>query len=162
MRTQTLLKLDAEKMDKQKATDLITQLHEKLLEVNCITKALIECKQKRMYIFTISEHPMTGPFFEPSVIQSIYEQLPTKGKPKIVDANCKFMMNDRSLMKHLKNVQNPLNLSQIRVLHLLHDQKLRKLFPHSTQIEHGEISLSLFHISKNLLQKRILPRFFVL
>ena len=43
MRTQTLLELDAEKMDKQKATDLITQLHEKLLEVNCITKALIEC-----------------------------------------------------------------------------------------------------------------------
>ena len=107
MRTQMLLELDAEKMDKQKATDLITQLHEKLLEVNCITKALIEWKQKRMYIFTISEHPMTGPFFEPSVIQTIYEQLPTKDKPKIVDANCKFMMNDRSLMKHLKNVQNP-------------------------------------------------------
>ena len=28
----------------------ITQLHEKLLEVNCITKALIEWKQKLMYI----------------------------------------------------------------------------------------------------------------
>ena len=130
MRTQTLLELDAEKMDKQKATDLITQLHEKLLEVNCITKALIEWKQKRMYIFTISEHPMTGPFFEPSVIQTIYEQLPTKDKPKIVDANCKFMMIDRSLMKHLKNVQNlqvvsinqKLNLSQIHVLCLLHDR----------------------------------------
>ena len=99
---QTLLELDAEKMDKQKAIDLITQLHEKLLEVNCITKGLIEWKQKRMYIFTIWEHPMTGPFFEPSVIETIYEQLPTKEKPKIVDANCKFMMNDRSLMKHLK------------------------------------------------------------
>ena len=82
MRTQTLLKLDAEKMDKQKATDLITQLHEKLLEVNCITKALIELKQKRMYIFTISEHPMTGPFFEPSVIQTIYETVPKKDKPQ--------------------------------------------------------------------------------
>lgn len=107
MRTQTLLELDAEKMDKQKATDLITQLREKLLEVSCITKALIEWKQKRMYIFTISEHPMTGPFFEPSVIQTIYEQQPTKGKPKIVHANCKFTLNDRSLTKHLKNVQNP-------------------------------------------------------
>ena len=68
---------------------------------------MIEWKQKRMYIFTMLEHPMTGPFFEPLVIYTIYEQLPTKDKPKIVDANCKFMMNDRSLMKHLKNVQNP-------------------------------------------------------
>ena len=27
---------------------------------------------------------LEGPFFEPSVIQTIYEQLPTKDKPKIV------------------------------------------------------------------------------
>ena len=60
-----------------------------------------------MYIFTILEHPMKDSFFETSVIQTIYEQLPTKDKPKIVDTNCKFMMNDRSLMKHFKNVQNP-------------------------------------------------------
>ena len=60
-----------------------------------------------MYIFTISKHPMTGPLFEPSVIQTIYEQLPAKDKPKIVDANCKFIMNDLSLNKYVKNVQNP-------------------------------------------------------
>ena len=50
---------------------------------------------------------MTGPLFEPSVIQTIYEQLPAKDKPKIVDANCKFIMNDLSLNKYVKNVQNP-------------------------------------------------------
>ena len=50
---------------------------------------------------------LEGPFFEPSVIQTIYETVPKKDKPKIVDTNCKFMMNDRSLMKHLKNLQNP-------------------------------------------------------
>ena len=74
MRTQTLLELDAEKMDKQKATDLITQLHEKLLEVNCRTKALIEWKQKRMYIFTISEHPMTGPLIIIRLINHFLEE----------------------------------------------------------------------------------------
>ena len=69
-------------------------------------------------LFTISQHLMTGPLIEPSIIKTNYQKLSTDDKPNIIDASYKFIMNKRSLMKH-KTMCKKSN-SVMRALLLIH------------------------------------------